>query len=97
MNEIIQRLDRIEKYSIIAAKSVLTIKEAAFILGVTEQTVRKKVRNKEIPSYKPDANKLYFKKSELEDWMLSNRVMTKAEVTSKASAYCLTHINKLSI
>lgn len=85
-----QRLDRIERYSIMAAKSVLTVKEAALFMGVTEQTVRKQVRRKEIPAYKPNQNKLYFKKSELEDWMLSNRVKTEAEVQSEAKAYCLT-------
>lgn len=91
MDEIMQRLDRIEKYSIMAAKSVLTVSEAALFMGVTEQTVRNQVRRKEIPAYKPNHNKLYFKKSELEDWMLTNRVRTEDEVKSIAKAYCLTH------
>lgn len=91
MNEIMQRLDRIEMYSIMAAKSVFTVKEAALFMGVTEQTVRNQVRRKEIPAYKPNQNKLYFKKSELEDWMLRNRVKTEAEVQSEAKEYCLTH------
>ena len=34
-SEIKEQLDRIEQYSMIAAKSMLNIKEAAFILGMS--------------------------------------------------------------
>ena len=75
----------------IAAKDVLNIKEAAFILGMTVEGVRFIVRNHQIPTYKPNANRLYFKKSELEDWMLQNRSKSVAEIESEAAAYCSTH------
>ena len=90
-NEIKKQLDRIEQYSMIAAKSVLNIKEAAFILGMTVQGVRFIARSHEIPCYKPNSHRLYFKKSELEAWMLQNRSKSMAEIESEASAYCFTH------
>lgn len=89
--EIKQQLDRIESYAMIAAKSVLNIREAAFILGMTERSIREKVRNHEIPAYKPNINRIYFRKSELEQWMLQNRSKSMAEIHSEATAYCLTH------
>lgn len=89
--EIKQQLDRIESYAMIAAKSVLNIREAAFILGMTERSIREKVRNHEIPAYKPNVNRLYFRKTELESWMLQNRSKSMAEIQSEATAYCLTH------
>ena len=69
-SEIKEQLDRIEQYSMIAAKSMLNIKEAAFILGMSVEGVRMNVRKRIIPCYKPNVNRLYFKKSELEDWMI---------------------------
>ncbi len=89
--EIKQQLDRIEQYAQIAAKNVLNIKEAAFILGMSEQSVRSKARNREFACYRPNHNTLYFKKSELEGWMTRNRSKSMLEIESEATAYCLTH------
>lgn len=89
--EIKEQLDRIEQYSMIAAKSMLNIKEASFILGMTERSIREKVRDHELPCYKPNVNRLYFKKSELEDWMMQNRSKSMTEIESEAAAYCATH------
>jgi prophage regulatory protein len=89
--ELKTQLDRIEAYAKIAAKSVLTLTEASFILGMGEQTVRMKVRNHEIPAYKPNVNRLYFKKDELEAWMLQNRSKSMTEIESEAIKYCITH------
>lgn len=89
--EIKEQLDRIEQYSLIAAKNVLNINEAAIILGMTVRGVRENVRNRIIPCYKPNVNRLYFKKSELEEWMTQNRMKSMAELKSEAAAYCFTH------
>ena len=89
--EIKEQLDRIEQYSLIAAKNVLNIKEAAIILGMTVRGVRENVRKHILPCYKPNINLLYFKKSELEDWMMQNRSKSMTEIESEAAAYCATH------
>lgn len=92
MNEDIkQQLDRIEQYAMIAAKTMLNIKEASFILGLSEQSVRNKARSHELPAYKPNHNTLYFKKSELEEWMMQNRSMSTKEIEAEAVKYCVTH------
>ena len=90
-SEIKEQLDRIEQYSMIAAKTMLNIKEAAFILGMSEEGVRFNVRKHILPCYRPNINRLYFKKSELEDWMMQNRSKSMAEIESEAAAYCATH------
>ena len=89
--QIKEQLDRIEQYSMIAAKNVLNIQEAAIILGMTVEGVSYNVRNNILPCYKPNVNRLYFKKSELEDWMMQNRSKSMAEIESEAAAYCTTH------
>ena len=89
--EIKEQLDRIEQYAMIAAKNMLNIKEAAIILNMTVEGVRYNVRNNTLPYYKPNINRLYFKKSELEDWMMQNRSKSMKEIESEAAAYCSTH------
>jgi len=91
MDEIKEQLDRIENYAQIAAKSVLNINEAAFILGMQPRTVRKMVLQHTVPVYKPNRSVLYFKKSDLEDWMLRNRIASNEEMESEAEAYCETN------
>lgn len=90
-NIIKEQLDRIEEYSRIAAKNVLTITEASFILNMTPQGIRQKVRDHEIAAYKPNQNRLYFLKEDLERWMLQNRSKTIDEMEAEAANYCQTH------
>ena len=82
-----KQLDRIELYTMLAAKNVLNITEAAFILGMTPQGVRQKVRDREIAAYKPNHNRLYFKKTDLEHWMLQNKRKTTEELEQAASRH----------
>ncbi len=74
-----ERLDRIERLSLIAAKPVLLVEEAAIFTGFSVQHLYRLTSAKQIPHYKKD-RKLYFKKSELEEWMLEHRVQTNEEI-----------------
>lgn len=89
--EIKAQLDRIEQYAMIAAKTMLNIKEAAFVLGMTTDGVRLKCKRHDIPFYKPNQNRLYFNKAELECWMSQNRAKTSREIEMEAEAYLSTH------
>lgn len=60
------RLDRIERYSLLAAKQVLDIKDVALLLGKSVKTVRNRLD--EIPHYY-GGNGLAFRRSEIEEWM----------------------------
>ena len=86
--ELKERFDRLERLSIMAAKNVLTIGEAALILGLSKNYIYKLTMKKKIPYYKPNAKTVYFKRSELEAWALTNRRGTAAEAEQKAAAYC---------
>lgn len=78
-----EKLDRIERLSLIAAKSVLLVEEAAIFTGFSVQHLYRLTSAKQIPHYKKD-RKLYFKKSELEEWMLEHRVQTNEEIERQA-------------
>lgn len=86
-----QRLERIERLLVIGSKEVLTTSDVALLLNVSESRVRHLTCAREIPYYK-QGGRTYFKKSEIEEWQLSQRIPTNKEIKRKATTY--TVINK---
>lgn len=70
-------------------KEILTIEEAAEFLSVSKSYLYKQTSAQAIPHYKPTGKRCYFKRSELEAWILAGRISTKAEIAQRANAYCL--------
>ena len=93
-NEVIQemnnKLDRIEQLAMIGSKTVLDLSEAAVFTGYSESHLYNLTSKRQIPHYKKN-RKLYFKKQELEEWMLEREVKTEKDIQSKASTYVSTH------
>lgn len=84
--EVNERLARIERLITIGLKNVFTTDEVALLLGISTSRVRHMVCDREIPHYRR-GNKVYFKKSEIEDWQLSQRVPTNEEINNKATTH----------
>ncbi|MBD5144167.1 MAG: helix-turn-helix domain-containing protein [Ruminococcus sp.] len=93
MTNIEQRLARIESLLSIGVKDVLSVKEAAAMLGKSESRIRHLVSSRQIPHYRNDAGRITFLKSELETWLLGSHVPTASEISSLAA----THIIKKRI
>lgn len=70
-------------------KEILTIEEAAEFLSVSKSYLYKQTSIQAIPHYKPTSKRCYFKRSELEAWILAGRISTKSEIAQRANAYCL--------
>ena len=85
-----QWCERMEKITLLGNKEILTLSEAAMLTGYKEKGLYELTSNKRIPHYKKNG-KLYFKKSELEEWMTDNKVMTNEEIHRKAVTYVVTH------
>lgn len=85
--KIMERLDAIERYSLLGAKTVLTMDDVVLLTGLSKSHVYKMTCNKEIPHYKPNGKYVYFDKAEIEEWMKRNRVLTTQEAEQNASAY----------
>lgn len=82
-----ERLERIERILVIGSKEALNTSEVALMLDVAVQTVRNLMHDKAIPYYKR-GGKAYFRKSEIEDWMLKGqRIVSNEEIASQASTY----------
>lgn len=69
-------------------KEVLTSDEASKYMGVSRSYLYKLTMRKEIPHYKPLGKMCYFNRSELEQWLQSNRVATGDELAGKAQNFC---------
>ena len=72
--------------SLIGQKEILEIDEAALMMGLSKQTLYTMCRNRAIPHYKSKGGKKsYFKKSDLTDWMLHERVDTLTSINEEAT------------
>ncbi len=85
-NYIDERFDRIETAALLGAKEIIGIEEAALLTGYKVKGIYSLTHERRIPHYKKNG-KLYFKKSELEAWMTDTKVLTNAEIHSKAVTY----------
>lgn len=70
-------------------KEILTIEEAAEFLSVSKSYLYKQTSAQRIPHYKPTGKRCYFRRSELEEWILAGRISTQEEISQKARGYCL--------
>ena len=61
-----------ERLQLIAQKEVLSFKEALLYLDVSKSFLYKLTSRREISFSKPNNGKLYFMKSNLDDWMQKN-------------------------
>lgn len=81
--EISKKLDEIKKLILkqnIERKEILDSVGASELLGIAPTSIYKMTSNCELPYYKPNGKKIYFKRTELEEWMLQNRCMSMEEI-----------------
>lgn len=56
------------------AKTAFTVAEACEYMGITESHLYKLTSSGRIPHYKPTGKLIYFDRSELDDWLLQNKM-----------------------
>lgn len=83
-SEINSRLDLLTK-AVLSSKTSMTAEEAAVYLGLKISFLYKLTSTQEIPHYKPRGKMLYFKREELDEWSLQNRVKPLSEIDQVAS------------
>ena len=90
---IIKKLDKIEtmlKEQSLLKKDVLNLSETCRYLDMSASHLYKMTSKKQIPHFCPQGKKLYFKRSELDNWLLRNRKESIDEIETMASNYLLT-------
>lgn len=68
--------------------------EACSFLNISKSTIYKMTSSKGIPFYKPNGKNMYFKKSELEVFLLNKKQISNSEIETQVSTY-LTRNHKL--
>lgn len=71
-------------------KSVLRAEEVAELIGISKGYLYKLTSARQIPYYKPRGGGIYFKREEVEQWMLRNRRATREELAGKVEEYEVT-------
>lgn len=81
-------LDKQELLTLLQTKNVLTTQEASLYLSISIPTLRKLRRNKKIASYQP-SRKVFYKREDLDDWLLNSKQSDKTAIESGVSGYFL--------
>jgi excisionase family DNA binding protein len=91
---ILERLDRIEKailnlnigIPIAEVNHPMDIKELSAYLNKSKSAIYTMTFSNKIPHYK-SGKKLYFKKSEIDEWIFSNKIKTNDDIEREAMEY----------
>lgn len=92
MDELLQRLERIElllESQKLVHKEVLNFNEACEYLELSQSHLYKMTSTAAIPYYKPNGKKVYFKRLELEAWLLRNRTTSQDEIETMATDFLI--------
>ncbi len=83
MQEIIARLDRIEK-AMASQSPWLTLEECAMYLRLPVKEIKACMKDRKIPYY-TEGNTIIFKREELDDWEPCRKRKSKRELEIKAN------------
>lgn len=90
----IEQIKKFIKEQNILRKEMLTLEEATFYLGQSKSSIYKLTSKREIPFYSPGGKKLYFKRTELDEWVFRSKIIPIDEVESDVENY-LSRTNKI--
>ena len=86
-HEILNKLEAIERYTLLAAKNVLCFDDVALLTGFSKSHLYKLTCSHQIPHYKPNGKLCFFDKAELEAWKRNIRIASQTELDQQAQAY----------
>lgn len=72
-------------------KEIINSREVVELTGFSMSWLRKAVKNNLISYYKPNARTTFFKRSDIEAYMLSNHYPAKSTMNAKESAKSYFH------
>jgi len=81
-NKFIDLLKQINKRleDISSRKEVMSINDLAAYTGWTTSYLYQLTRKRQIPFYRPSGKTIFFRRSEIEDWIFQHRVATGVEL-----------------
>ncbi|CAH8283121.1 excisionase family DNA binding protein [Mariniflexile fucanivorans] len=94
---ILEKLDKLEQKieaQNLLMKEVLNFNDACNYLDISASHLYKLTSQKSIPHFCPQGKKLYFNRTELDEWLQRNRQTPTDEIETMAANYLLTHKRK---
>jgi excisionase family DNA binding protein len=94
---ILEKLERLEQRigeQNLLMKEVLNFNDACNYLDISASHLYKLTSQKSIPHFCPQGKKLYFNRTELDEWLQRNRQTSTDEIETMAANYLLTHKRK---
>ena len=83
----LQNIERLLTAQHLSLKTVLSLAEACTYLELSESHLYKLTSSGSIPHYKPNGKKIYFRRDELDTWLLRNRAATTDELEAGAADF----------
>ena len=96
-NLILEKLERLEQRigeQNLLMKEVLNFNDACSYLDISASHLYKLTSQKSIPHFCPQGKKLYFNRTELDEWLQRNRQSSTDEIETMAANYLLTNRRK---
>lgn len=94
---ILEKLEKLEQRigeQNLLMKEVLNFNDACNYLDISASHLYKLTSQKSIPHFCPQGKKLYFNRTELDEWLQRNRQSSTDEIETMAANYLLTHKRK---
>ena len=94
---ILEKLEKLEQRigeQNLLMKEVLNFNDACNYLDISASHLYKLTSQKSIPHFCPQGKKLYFNRTELNEWLQRNRQTSTDEIETMAANYLLTHKRK---
>ncbi len=67
----------------ILQKEILSLQEACIYLCISQSHMYKLTSSRAIPHYSPTGKLIYFKRTELEQWVLKNKRSSREEIEAE--------------
>nr|DAH91531.1 MAG TPA: helix-turn-helix domain protein [Caudoviricetes sp.] len=81
--KIFDALSDIKRYTLLAAKEMLTVEDMSLLTGFKPTYIRKMIQEGRLPYYKPSNGKVFFKKSEVNAYLEGQRIPSIAELVNR--------------
>jgi excisionase family DNA binding protein len=95
VHSLIQQLQRVEKL-LRSQQEVLNVDDLAVMMGCSTSFIYKQSMAKKLPHYKINAgaNRLYFKRTEIEEYLTKYKVKTSEELEQETTNYFIKKTHK---
>jgi excisionase family DNA binding protein len=88
VNTLVTLASKIDEQNLLQ-KPVLNFAEACKYLQISSSHLYKLTSEKQIPHFCPQGKKLYFRRDEIDEWLLRNRKYSADEIDQVASDYVI--------